>query len=33
MNNITDFCIKFSIGGLVIVAFIALSGIAAILDG
>lgn len=33
MAKITDFCIKFTIGGLVIIGFIALSGLAAIIDG
>jgi hypothetical protein len=33
MNKVTDFCIKFTIGGLGIIAFVALTGLAAIADG
>ena len=33
MDKVTDFCIKFTIGGLGIIAFVALTGLAAIADG
>jgi hypothetical protein len=33
MNKVTDFCIKFTIGGLGIITFVALTGLAAIADG